>query len=109
MHNIKEIRSDINNFKELLKKRFLEVKLDEILKLDEKNRKLIQEKEKLEKEKKEISKSKDSSLFEKSRKISNEIDTLSKNQEITKIKLDNILSSIPNLPCSCGAHYQNLL
>ena len=99
MHNIKEIRSDINNFKESLKKRFLEVNLDEILNLDEKNRKLIQEKEKLEKEKKEISKSKDSSLFEKSKKISSEIDTLSKNQEITKKKLDNILSSIPNLPC----------
>ena len=54
MHNIKEIRNNLDLFKSSLKKRFLETDFDKILELDEKNRKLIQEKENLEKEKKEI-------------------------------------------------------
>jgi seryl-tRNA synthetase len=52
MHNIKEIRNNLDLFKSSLKKRFLEADFDKILELDEKNRKLIQEKENLEKEKK---------------------------------------------------------
>jgi len=52
MHNIKEIRNNLDLFKSSLKKRFLETDFDKILELDEKNRKLIQEKENLEKEKK---------------------------------------------------------
>ena len=59
MHNIKEIRNNLDLYKNSFKKRFLEVDLNEILELDKKNRKLIQEKENLEKEKKDISKSKD--------------------------------------------------
>ena len=59
MHNIKEIRNNLDLFKSSLKKRFLEIDFDEILDLDEKNRKLIQKKENLEKEKKDISRSKD--------------------------------------------------
>ena len=47
MHNIKDIRNDPNKFKDSLKKRFLDFDLNEILKLDENNRKLIQEKETL--------------------------------------------------------------
>jgi len=98
MHSIKEIRSDIKLFQESLKKRFLKIDFDKILKLDEDNRKLIQDKEILEKEKKEISKSKDKSLFEKSKKISFEIDKLGKLQHKIKSQLDKILSSIPNTP-----------
>ena len=98
MHNIKEIRTNINGFKDSLKKRFLDVDIDKILKLDENNRKYIQQKENLEKEKKEISKSKDKSLFEKSKKITLEIDKISKLQSSIKEKLNNILSSIPNIP-----------
>ena len=67
-------------------------------KLDELNRDLIQKKENLEKEKKDISKSKDESLFAKSKEISVKIEELSKKQKIVKDKLDNILSSIPNVP-----------
>ena len=52
MHNIKEIRNNLKLYKSSFKKRFLEVDLNEILELDKKNRKLIQEKENLEKEKK---------------------------------------------------------
>ena len=98
MHNIKDIRSDPNKFKESLKKRFLEVDLKKILKLDENNRKLIQEKENLEKKKKEISKTKNKKLFKKSKSISKKIDTLENKQKEIKVKLENILSSLPNIP-----------
>ena len=70
MHNIKDIRKNPDQFKKNLKKRFIDIDLKDILKLDEDNRKLIQEKESLEKEKKNISKSKDKSLFPKSLDIS---------------------------------------
>ena len=98
MHNIKEIRNNLDLFKSSLKKRFLEADLNKILELDKKNRKLIQEKENLEKEKKDISKSKDKTLFKKSKDISVQIDKLSKNQLEIKNNLDKILSTIPNLP-----------
>ena len=98
MHNIKDIRKDIDNFKNTIKNRNVDVDFDQILNLDEENRKLIQEKEKLEMEKKSISKSKDETLFEKSKEISNKIDDLSKNQKNVKDQLDQILINIPNLP-----------
>ena len=98
MHNIKDIRKDIDNFKNTIKNRNVDVDFDQILNLDEENRKLIQEKEKLEMEKKSISKFKDETLFEKSKEISNKIDDLSKNQKNVKDQLDQILSNIPNLP-----------
>tara|TARA_Y100001970_G_scaffold66249_1_gene84638 strand:+ start:6722 stop:7981 length:1260 start_codon:yes stop_codon:yes gene_type:complete len=98
MHNIKDIRNDPKKFKVSLKKRFLDVDLENLLDLDQKNRKLIQEKETLEKEKKEISKTKNKDLFEKSKTISQKIETLEKDQKITKNKLENILSSLPNIP-----------
>ena len=98
MHNIKDIRKDIDNFKNTIKNRNVDVDFDQILNLDEENRKLIQEKEKLEMEKKSISKSKNETLFEKSKEISNKIDDLSKNQKNVKDQLDQILSNIPNLP-----------
>ena len=98
MHNIKDIRNDPNKFKESISKRFLDVDLENILDLDQKNRKLIQEKENLEKEKKEISKSKNKDLFEKSKNISKQIELLENDQKLIKIELDNILSSLPNIP-----------
>ena len=98
MHNIKDIRKDIDNFKNTIKNRNVDVDFEQILNLDEENRKLIREKEKLEMEKKSISKSKDETLFEKSKEISNKIDDLSKNQKNVKDQLDQILSNIPNLP-----------
>ena len=98
MHNSKEIRNNLDLFKSSLKKRFLEIDINEILELDKKNRKLIQEKENLEKEKKDISKSKDKSLFKKSKDISAQIDKISKTQLDVKNKLDQILSNLPNLP-----------
>ncbi|MBD1157531.1 serine--tRNA ligase, partial [Pelagibacterales bacterium SAG-MED20] len=100
MHNIKEIRNNINDFKKSLEKRFLNLDVDLILKLDEDNRNYIQKKEILEKEKKDISKSKDKSLFEKSKNISIEIEKIGKLQLDVKKKLEGILSSIPNKPHS---------
>ena len=98
MHNIKEIRNNLNLFKTSLKKRFFEIDFNKILKLDEDNRKLIQQKENLEKEKKEISKSKDKALFEKSKSMSIKIDSLNKSQLEIKAELESVLASIPNLP-----------
>ena len=98
MHNIKDIRSNIDNFKNIIKSRNVSIDLDQILSLDKNNRKLIQEKETLEQEKKEISKKKDKSLFEKSKEISEKILTINKEQSLVKNKLDDLLSSIPNLP-----------
>ena len=97
MHNIKDIRQKPDVFKENIKNRFIEIDLKKILKLDENNRKLIQEKEALEKEKKDISKKKDKSLFEKSKKISQKISKYIDEQEIIKSELELILSSIPNI------------
>ena len=100
MHNVKDIRNDIQGFKDSFKKRFLDVDIDKILILDENNRKYIQEKESFEKEKKDISKSKDKTLFEKSKNISIEIEKIVKLQLGIKNELDKILSSIPNIPHS---------
>ena len=98
MHNIKDIRNNFEDFKNSIKHRNIDINLDEIVDSDKKNRNFIHDKEKLEMEKKSISKSKDESLFKKSKEISIQIEELSKKQKIVKDKLDNILSSIPNVP-----------
>ena len=100
MHNIKDIRNDFENFKEKLKNRNIDISLDNIISLDEENRKLIQEKEKSEMEKKTISKSKDQSLFEKSKELSLKIEEINKNQIKLQRQITDILSSIPNIPLS---------
>ena len=98
MHNLKEIRKDFSKFKKDLKKRSVKIDFNNLKKLDELNRDLIQKKENLEKEKKDISKSKDESLFKKSKEISTELEKITEQQKNTKTELDNILSSIPNIP-----------
>jgi len=98
MHNIKEIRKNFEEFKKIMKNRNVDLNIDKVLSLDENNRKLIQEKESLEMEKKNISKNKNEKLFTKSKEISLKIDSLGKEQNLIKNQLDNILSSIPNIP-----------
>ncbi len=98
MHNIKEIRKDFDHFKDQLKNRNMNINIDDIKDLDEKNRKLIQKKESLENEKKNISKSKDETLFLRSKEISKELDSVAKEQKKIKLDLDNILFNIPNIP-----------
>ena len=98
MHNLKEIRKDFDNFKNLLKNRNTNIDYGQLKNLDEKNRDLIQKKESYEKEKKDISKLKDETLFKKSKEISNQIDIISEEQAKIKSELNMILSRIPNLP-----------
>ncbi len=98
MHNIKDLRKNFDEFKKLIKSRNTLTNLDSILELDIKNRKLIQNKENLEKQKKDISILKDKSLFSKSKEISRQIESLSKEQIKIKKDLDQILSSLPNTP-----------
>jgi len=98
MHDLKEIRKDLEKFQKQLKGRNIDININNLKDLDEKNRGLIQKKEILESEKKEISKSKDKNLFERSKEISKKLDIISSEQKKIKIKLDNILSSIPNIP-----------
>ena len=97
MHNIKDLRKSLDNFKKKFKERNFEFNVDEFSKLDELNRKLINDKEKLEQEKKALSKSKDSSNFDKSKKISGEISILSKKQFEVQNKLNQILFYLPNI------------
>jgi len=98
MHSLKEIRKDFSKFAKDLEKRSIKIDFNNLKKLDELNRDLIQKKENLEKQKKDISKSKDESLFKKSKEISSELEKISEQQKDTKIELDNILSNIPNIP-----------
>ena len=98
MHNIKEIRKDFKIFQELIQKRNIKVDIDNIKKLDQINRELIQKKENYEKNKKEISKSKDEKLFKQSKEISDQIDKISEEQRKIKNELEEILSNIPNIP-----------
>ena len=100
MHNLKDIRNDFSAFTKSLKNRSTNIDFQNLQKLDEENRKLIQKKESLEKEKKDISKSKDESMFAKSKEISVELVKVTENQKNIKIELDQILSNIPNIPHS---------
>ena len=59
MHNIKDLRKDLANYKKYLKNRNLDFDIEEFTKLDELNRNLIIKKETLEQKKKAISKVKD--------------------------------------------------
>ena len=91
MHNLKEIRKDLNAFKKALENRFVKIDFKKLENLDKQNREFIQKRETLEKEKKDISKSKDKSLFEKSKKISIAIDKINKEQNVVKNDLEEIL------------------
>jgi len=97
MHNIKDLRKNLKLYKKKLFDRNFELDINEFEKLDNINRKLINEKEKLEQEKKILSNSKDKSNFEKSKKISEEISKISKNQLISQKNINNVLNIMPNL------------
>ncbi len=97
MHNIKDLRKNLDTFKKKLKDRNLEFDVDKFKKLDELNRKLINDKEKLEQEKKFLSKSKDKSNFDKSKKISDEILVLAIKHKESQDKLNEIIYSLPNI------------
>ena len=97
MHNIKEIRTNLNFFKKKIFERNSSINLDSLIMLDKENRELIQQKEKKEQEKKLLSKSKDSSNFQKSKELSKEIVEIVNKQIILQSKISTILSNIPNI------------
>ena len=97
MHNLKTIRDNPDLFKKKILERNVKINFEELVKLDKKNREIIQKKEKLEQEKKIISKKKDKTQFKKSKKISKEIEKLEKSQRELKEKINPILNFIPNI------------
>ena len=97
MHNIKDIRKNLDFYKKKIAQRNSDINFDVLIKLDGQNRELIQHKEKKEQEKKLLSKSKDPSNFELSKKLTSEIDTLLISQNKLHTEIFNILSNIPNI------------
>ena len=97
MHNIKEIRKDLDFFKKKILERNSVINFDDLISLDKDNRELIQQKEKKEQEKKLLSKLKNSANFDKSKKLSNEIVEITKKQNSLQNKIFTILSNIPNI------------
>ena len=97
MHNLKDIRKNLEFYKKKISERNASIKFSTLMQLDEENRNLIQRKEKKEQEKKLLSKSKKPSNFEISKKLTSEITALSKNQDELQDKIFNILSVIPNI------------
>jgi len=97
MHNIKDIRKNLEFFRKKISERNCTINLDELISLDKENRELIQHKETKEQEKKLLSKSKVSTNFEKSKNLSKEIDEIAKKQIVQQDKIFTILSAIPNI------------
>ena len=78
MIDLKEIRKNLEFFKKKLNQRNSQVDLNKIIEIDKQNREIIQKKETLENEKKTISKEKKPENFKKSKKLSSNIEELSK-------------------------------
>ena len=97
MHNVKFIRENLNLFVKKLNDRNIKINLEDFIKLDKKNREIIQEKEQLEQEKKIISQKKDKTLFAKSKEISKQIDNLISENMLIKNKINEIIHILPNI------------
>jgi seryl-tRNA synthetase len=97
MHNIKEIRKNLDFFKKKIKDRNSNINFDKLIDFDKNNRELINKKENLEKKKKDLSKLKDKKNFELSKNLSKEIEEISKNQSVLQREIDKIIHNIPNL------------
>jgi seryl-tRNA synthetase len=97
MHNIKDLRKNLDTFQKKLKERNINFNIEDFSKKDALNRELISEKESLEQEKKFLSKSKDKTNFEKSKKISDKIEILSKKQSDSQREINKIIHALPNI------------
>ena len=97
MHNIKDLRKNLETFKKKLTDRNIDFNAEDFSKKDTFNRELISNKESLEQEKKSLSKSKDKNNFEKSKKISDEIEILSKKQSDSQSEVNKIIHALPNI------------
>ena len=83
MHNLKKIRENPDLFKKKILDRDVKINLDDLFKLDKKKREIIQKKDK--------------SQFEKSKKISKEIEELEKTQNKLNDQINPIINFIPNI------------
>ena len=97
MHNLKDLRKNLEHLKKKLKDRNVVFDINDFNEKDTFNRNLIAKKEKLEQEKKSLSKSKVKSNFEKSKEVSKEISDLVKKLTISQSEVDKIIFSLPNL------------
>ena len=97
MHNLKDLRKNLEVFKKKFKERNVDFDIENFNQIDQINRELINKKELLEQEKKILSKLKDKSNFEKSKKLSVKINEIALEQINSKKKIDNILSRLPNI------------
>ena len=97
MHNLKELRKNLEIYKKKFNDRNIDFNIEEFKKIDKINRELISKKETLEQEKKVLSKSQNQSNFEKSKKISKQIDEIASEQLKSQKKIDYILFRLPNI------------
>ncbi len=97
MHDLKELRKNLNHYKKKFKERNFELDQNIFIELDKANRELIQKKELLEKDKKILSKSKDKLNFEKSKKISEDLIKIIAEQKIIQKKVNEIVHNLPNV------------
>ena len=97
MHNIKDLRKNLETFKKKLTDRNIDFNAEDFSKKDTFNRELISKKESLEQEKKSLSKSKDKANFEKSKKISDQIEIISKKQSDSQSEVNKIIYALPNI------------
>ena len=94
---LKDLRKNLETFKKKLIDRNIDFNAEDFYKKDTTNRELISKKESLEQEKKSLSKSKDKANFEKSKKISDEIEIISKKQSDSQSEVNKIIYSLPNI------------
>ena len=97
MHNIKDLRKNLETYNKKFKDRNVDFNSNNFQKIDKTNRELIAKKEKLENEKKSLSKKKDKLNFDKSKNISNEIEKILEIQKKTQIELNSIIEVLPNI------------
>ena len=97
MHNLKDIRKNVIDFKKKIEHRNSNFDTDVFSTLDKKNRELIQKKEKLEQEKKKISKSKDVENFKKSKDLTEQINLIYLDQEQVQKQINSLLENLPNV------------
>ena len=100
MHNLKDLRNNLDIYKKKFKDRNVEFNINNFKEKDDINRDLINKKEKLEQKKKSLSKLKDKSNYDESKKISEKISILVKNQSDSQKELEKIVYSLPNLALS---------
>ena len=97
MHNLKDLRKNLDLYKTKFKDRNLDFNTAQFIELDEINRILINKKESLEQEKKLLSKTNDKSNFDSSKKISQEIEKILIKQNESQKKIDTIVFNLPNI------------